>query len=102
MAENQEARSRDPATPRTPRIVTVEKPVQEPIDEHNSIVQDLVSAGYTVEKSVETVAKYPSLEAALEHLQVMETGEEEGEAPLIPESQFSRQNSEAEGFKADW
>ena len=96
-----ETRSHDPPTPRTPHIVTVEKPVQEPIDEHNPIVQDLKSAGYTVKKSVEAVTQYSSLEAALEHL-VRETGDEEGEAPLIPEAKFSRENSEAETFKLKW
>ena len=101
MTENQETRSRDPATPRTPYIVTVEKPIQEPIDEHNSSVQDLVSAGYTLKKSMEAVAQYSDVQAALEHL-VMETGSEEGEPPLIPEGQFSRQNSEAETFIVEW
>jgi hypothetical protein len=79
-----------------PRIVVVEKASRELVDENNAIVKDLVSAGYTVEQSIEAVDTYETLEAALDYLEMGEE-EEEGEHGVIPircNIQISREDSE--------
>ena len=87
----------------TPRIITVEKTIREPVDENNSIVLDLVNAGFPVDMSVDAVAKYETLEAALEHLEMMEEEGDEEEERLIPvKTQLSREDSRGADVQMDW
>ena len=89
----------------TPRIVTVEKTIREPVDENNSIVLDLVNAGFSMDMSVDAVAKYETLEAALEHLEMMEQEGDEEEERVIPVSyktQLSREDSHGVDVQMDW
>lgn len=75
------------------------------MDENNSIVADLVNAGFPVDRSVDAVAKYETLEAALEHLEMMEEGEDEEEENVIPVSvktQLSREDSRGADRQIDW
>lgn len=77
----------------------IEKAAKEAIDENNAIVADLVSAGYTLEQSIDAVDRYGTLEAALDHLGE-EDGEEDDEPEVIP-SLSSRQFSRDESKDAD-
>lgn len=87
-----------PRASSAPKIIVIKKAAKEAIDETNAIVVDLVSAGYTVEQSIDAVDRYGTLEAALTRLEMDEEGEEEeGEAGVIPvlyRQQISREDSE--------
>ena len=80
-----------------PRIIMIEKTAEETVDENNPIVLDLVSAGYTVEQSIDAVEKYRTLEAALNYLETGGEVEEEGEPDVISvlqHQQISREDSD--------
>ena len=49
-------------------IVTVESKMQEKVDANHPFVEDLVSAGYTVEQSIYAVEKCGALDTAMEYL----------------------------------
>lgn len=89
----------------SPGIVTLKTSIREPVDENNTIVLDLINAGYPVDKSVDAVTKYETLEAALEHLQMMEDEVEDNEGEVIPvatRKQFSREVSQEDNFQIEW
>ena len=54
----------------------------EPLNENNPIVQDLMNASFSLEKSIYAVEKYETLDAALDYLQG-EEDDNKGEA-VIP------------------
>lgn len=87
-----------------PKIVVVDMAAKETIDENNATVVDLVSAGYTVEQSIDAVDRYGTLEAALNHLEMDEV-DEEAEAGVIPvpyyDQQLSREDSQ-DSNNMDW
>ncbi len=88
-------------------IVTVESEMPEQVDEHHSVVQDLVSAGYTVEQSIDAVEKYETLDAAMEYLD-QQVLDEDVERDLIPSrSGYTQQTSNDDDmllheFKMTW
>ena len=63
-------------------IVTVETEMQEQVDENHTIVKELISAGYTVERSLGAVNKYDTLDAAMNYLDQQDL--DDGENDLIP------------------
>ena len=73
----------DLMSPGTPRaaghsgIRQIEAQPQLPIDRNHPVVQQLCSAGYTEEESIDAVEKYETLERAMDHLMSAEAGEEE-------------------------
>ena len=86
-------------------IVNIESAMQEPVDEHHSVVQDLVSAGYNVEQSIHAVEKRETLEAAMEYLdQQVVDDEDDDEHVLIPSAPgFNQQSSHDEDeYKMTW
>ncbi len=64
-------------------IAVVESEMQEQVDENHPVVQDLVSAGYTVEQSIDAVEKYEILDAAMDYLD-QQALDEDDEKDLIP------------------
>jgi hypothetical protein len=60
-----------------PEITRIERAAREKVDENNSMVQDLVNAGYAMEKSIDAVDRYPTVKAAMEYLDKMEDDEDE-------------------------
>lgn len=64
-------------------IVTIETEMQEQVDENHPIVKELISAGYTVERSLDAVDKYETLDAAMNYLDQQDLDEDE-EKDLIP------------------
>lgn len=74
-----------------PEITVIDKTAKETVDENNAMVVDLVSAGYSIDESIDAVDKYGTLEAALTHLEMDEEEEEEGGA-LLP--QLYREDSD--------
>ena len=68
------------------------------MDENNPVVQDLVNAGYSLEKCIDAVEKYESRKAAHEYLAREEDGEEEelgnGVVPMTFERHISREDSQ--------
>lgn len=85
-------------------IVTVESEMQEQVDENHPIVQDLVSAGYTVEQSIDGVEKYETLDATMEYLE-QQVLDEDNEADLIPSGRSYNQqssNDALEDLKMTW
>ena len=86
-----------------PRQIRIKNVVKEPVDENDSAVMDLVSAGYTMDQSIDAVARFGTLEAALNHLEALVEEDEDVETDLIPTAfhqQFSRENSQEENM--DW
>lgn len=84
-------------------IVTIESAMQEPVDEHHGVVQDLVSAGYDVEQSIDAVEKRETLEAAMEYLD-QQVVDDDDEQVLIPSGRgFNQQSSHDEDdYKMTW
>ena len=78
----------------------IEKAAKEAIDENNAIVADLVSAGYTLERSMDAVDRYGTLDAALEHLGEEEEDDEPGVIPSLNSRQYSREDSKDANM--DW
>lgn len=82
--------------------------IQEPVDENNSVVKELVAAGYSVEQSIEAVEKRETLDAALGYLEelAIEEIEEDNGRDLIPyayKQQLSREDSQpVDDFKMKW
>lgn len=74
------------------------------MDENNSTVIDLVSAGYTVEQSIDAVDKYGTLEAALSYLEMSAEEENEGqsETTCIPLPCKRQLSGEEDDFNIDW
>lgn len=64
-------------------IITVESEMQEPVDENHAIVQDLLSAGYSLEQSIEAVERCETLEAAMAYLD-QQILDEDTERDVIP------------------
>lgn len=86
-------------------ITTIESVMQEPIDEDHPIVQDLVSAGYSVEESIDAVERCETLEEALAYLERKAYEEDGGEAEgvLGLSVQLSREDSlPMDDFKMKW
>ena len=71
------------------RIREVEAQPQLPIDRNHPVVQQLCSAGYGDEESIDAVEKFENLDAAMEYL--MSQGDEEG--GLFQAATPSRQDS---------
>lgn len=85
-------------------IVTVESEMQEQVDENHPIVRDLVSAGYTVEQSIDGVEKYETLDATMEYLE-QQVLDGDNEADLIPSGRSYNQqssNDALEDLKMTW
>ncbi len=79
-----------------PRIIRIERIAKEPVDESHPAVIELVKAGYSEKQSVEAVAMYGTLEAAMDHMaDTSDEEDEEDEPDLIPSArrQFSREDS---------
>lgn len=79
--------------------------IQEPVDENNSVVKDLIAAGYSEEQSIEAVERCGILDAALEYLEevAMVESEEENESEFIPSTQLSYEDSyPADDFRMIW
>lgn len=88
-------------------IVTVESEMQEQVDEHHPVVQDLVSAGYTIEQSIDAVEKYETLDPAMEYLeqQVLEADDERDLIPSRPGYSQQASNDDdvfLDGSKMTW
>ena len=82
------------------RIINIETVIQEPVDENHSVVIDLLSAGYSLEESIDAVERCETndpartLESAMEYL--AELPAEDGESDLFPSTQrhLSREDSQ--------
>ena len=64
----------------------------------------LVNAGYSEKQSVDAIAKYRTLEAAMDHMEDTSDEEDDDEEPeLFPSAmrQFSREDS-FPAFEMDW
>ena len=87
-------------------IRQIQSAIQEPVDEDNSVVKDLIGAGYSMEQSINAVERCETLEGALEYLGELVLDEEEDERDLIPSTykhQFSREDSQpVDDFKMMW
>ena len=88
------------------RIRQIQSAIQEPVDENNSIVKELIGAGYSMEQCIEAVERHETLEGALEYLEELALDEEEDERDLIPSTykhQLSREDSQpVDDFKMSW
>lgn len=88
------------------KLITKAMIIVEPVDECNSVVVELVKAGFTLEQSIKAVEKYRTLEASLEYLDKSAFDEdEEVEEDLIPTSsshQLPLEESHPDGFKMEW
>lgn len=88
-----------------PRIIKIERIAKEPVDEKHPAVIELVKAGYSEKQSIDAIAKYGTLEAAMDHM--ADTSDEEDDAneepDLIPSvtRQFSREDSLPD-FEMNW
>ena len=70
------------------RIREVEAQPQLPIDRNHPVVQQLCSAGYSEEESIDAVEKFENIDPAMEYL--MSRGDEEGGLfPATPSRQDS-------------
>ena len=78
-----------------PQIQITEVVVREPINENHPFVVKLVSAGFAVEKCINAVNKYKTLDASLDYLEM-----DEGDRCETP-AQFSREDSQ-DSFSMDW
>lgn len=86
-----------------PCMIRIKNVVKEPVDENDSAVMDLVSAGYSVDQSIDAVARFGTLEAALNHLETLVEEDEDVETDLFPTAfnyQLSREDSQGENM--DW
>ena len=80
----------------TAQLNYIERPVMEPLDENNSIIQDLMNAGYSLEKSINAVKKCETLNAAFDYLQGEDDdtkGEEEVDRKFIREDSEDSEDS---------
>ena len=89
------------------RIIQVQSAIQEPVDENNSIVKELIGASYTVEQSINAVERCETLKDSLAYLEdiAMEEIEEDNERDLIPSTnkqQLSRDSQSVDDFKMSW
>ena len=87
-----------PGTPRPVGIRQVEVQPQLPIDRNHPVVQQLCSAGYTEEQSMEAVERFETLEGAMDYLMTQGDEDEGGVfqtgAPARQDStSFLRQSS---------
>lgn len=89
-------------------IITVQSEMQEPVDEDHAVVKELVSAGYTVDQSINAVEKFDTLESAMEYLdqQVLDEDDEQDLIPSRP-PRYNQQTSNddqvlMEDFKMTW
>ena len=89
-------------------IIKREASIQELVDEHHPVVKDLISAGYTVQQSIEAVEKCETLDASLNYIELLaveDDDDEEEVEDLIPsyKHQLSREDSHPQDdFKMDW
>ena len=82
-------------------IVTVQSEMQEPVDENHAVVQDLISAGYAVEQSIDAVEKFETLEAAMEYLDQLVL-DEDNEKDVIPSKPaYIQQSSNDDNLHVD-
>ena len=82
-------------TPSMLQITTIKRAIKKTIDENNPIVLELVSAGYTVEKSIKAVDRCETLDEALNYLEIDEDDEDVlGIIPGSSERQISREDSQ--------
>jgi hypothetical protein len=80
----------------TPRIIKIERIAKELVDESHPDVLALVKSGYHEEQSIDAIAKYGTLEKAMDHMaDTSDEEEDEEESDLIPSTmrQFSREDS---------
>jgi hypothetical protein len=81
----------------------IEKATKEAVDEDHAVVVELVSAGFTVEQSIDAVDRYGTLEAALSYLEEDEEREDEDEAGVIPVPHSRQFSMEApKSIDMDW
>lgn len=85
-------------------IMKIKRAVRDTIDENHPIVLNLVSAGYTVEQSINAVENCGTLEGALDYLGTIDMDEEEGELfPSNYKPQLSNEDSlPYDTFKMKW
>lgn len=83
------------------QIIRIERVIKEPIDENNSLVIKLMSAGYTVDQCIDAVDRCGSLEYALNYLELPED-DVDIEKDLIPTSSHSQFSREGANFNMDW
>lgn len=85
------------STSEPPRITVIETIAEQPVDENHPGVVNLVSAGYTVDESIDAMDRCRTEEAALTYLGLAALQQDdEGEANVIPltkEQPYSRENS---------
>ena len=85
------------------RIIQVQSAIQEPVDENNSVIKELIGAGYSVEQSIVAVERYETLEGALAYLEDEAMKEIEEDNDLIPSTCLSREDSQpVDDFKISW
>lgn len=109
LDSTQKTTSNQPLSPNekvVPRIIKIERIAKELVDETHPLVIQLVEAGYRVKQSIDAIAKYRTLEAAMDHMVDTSDSEEEDdddEPELIPSAkkQFSRLDSVAD-FEMNW
>ncbi len=97
------------------RIINIEAPIREPVNENHPVVVELLSADYALEESIDVVERCESyghdktldtdrtLESALEYLARLT--EEDGEGELLPstERHLSREDSQTlEDLNMEW
>lgn len=92
------------ASPMPALGMKIKRTVRDTIDENHSVVKNLVSAGYTVEQSINAVENCGTLEGALDYLGTVDMDEEEGELfPSAYKPQLSNEDSQPyDTFKMKW
>ena len=88
-------------------IITMQSEMQEPVDEDHATVKELVSAGYTVDQSIDAVEKFDTLDSAMEYLdqQVLDEDDEQDLIPSRPRYNQQASNDDQvllEDFKMTW
>ena len=94
----------------SPRIITIDTTVCEPIDETHPAVMRLIEAGFSVEQSIEAVERCGGdLGTALDYLEnlIINEGEIEDEGKLLPSSykhelSYEDSQSSSEDIKMEW
>ena len=87
-----------------PRIIKIERIAKELVDENHPDVIKLVKAGYCEKRSMDAIARYGTLEAAMDYMADNSDEEDDAEEPDLIRStmrQFSREDSLPE-FEMNW
>lgn len=82
------------------KIVTVESEIPEQVDENHFVVQELLSAGYNLEESIDAVECCETLDASIDYLDQKALAEND-DKELIFRPKYDQQTSHENKFYLD-